>query len=75
MKVKITTEVDAKETDTKGLHSYVVALVVGGIMEQPEFSYNNYQIIKADSPEEARYKYNAINNCNFYYGHVVEQLS
>ena len=75
MKVKITTEVDAKETDTKGLHSYVVALAVGGVIEQPEVSYNNYQIIKADSPKEACSKYNVINNCNFYYGHVVEQLS
>lgn len=75
MKVKITTEVDAKETNTKGLHSYVVALAIGGVMEHPEVSYNNYQIIKADSPEEARNKYNDINNCNFYYGCVIEQLS
>lgn len=75
MKVNLLTEVDVRETDTKGLYSYVVALKCGGIMEDPEIYYTNYQLIKADSEEEAYEKYNKINNCSFYYGCVLKKLS
>ena len=61
MKVSIIKEVDAKVTDTKGEHSYVVALCCGGLMEDPEIHYEDYQIIYADSTDEARKKYNEIN--------------
>lgn len=74
MKISIIKEVDAKVTDTKGEHSYVVALCCGGLMEDPEIHYEDYQIIYADSADEARKKYNEINKCSYYYGSVIRQI-
>lgn len=50
---------------------YLVALQVGGIMEQPHFTYQDIQEIEADS--EAVKLYNSRNNCNYFYGTVVGQ--
>lgn len=75
MKVELSTEVDVRETNTQGSHSYIVALKSGGIMEDPTIRYSDYQLINAESETEACEKYNTINNCNFYYGYVVKQLS
>ena len=74
MKISIIKEVDAKVTDTKGEHSYVVALCCGGLMEDPEIHYEDYQIIYADSTDEAWKKYNEINKCSYYYGSVIRQI-
>ena len=74
MKVNITTEVEAKESNTQGKHAYVVALCCGGLMESPEIYYEDYQVIYADSAEEARCKYNKINNCSYFYGEVMSQI-
>ena len=74
MKVKHTIEIEAKETNTQGTHAYLVAMCCGGIMEDPEIYYLNHQIILADSKKEAAEKYNEINKCNYYYGHVLEVL-
>lgn len=76
MKVTYKTEVtvDAKETNTQGQHAYVVALCCGGLMEDPEFHYHDYQIIRADSRDEARCKYNELNNCGYFYGSVMGQI-
>ena len=75
MKVELSTEVDVRETNTQGSHSYIVALMSGGIMEDPTIRYSDYQLINAESETEAREKYNRMNNCNFYYGHVIKQIS
>ena len=75
MKISIVKEVEAIETNTQGAHSYVVALMCGGLMEDPEIRYSDYQVIHADSEKEACEKYNRMNNCNFYYGHVIKQIS
>ena len=75
MKVKYMREIDAKETSTQGKHSYLVALRTGGVMEDPVIDYCNFQVIWADTAEEAREKYNKINNCSYYYGQVMEQIS
>lgn len=56
-------------------HTYLVATQEGGIMEDPQIRYTNQQVIKANSKEEAAQKYNAINNCSYYYGKVIKQLS
>ena len=61
MKVNIKTKIDAKEIDTQGKHAYVVALCCGGLMEDPKIHYEDYQIIRADSADEARQKYNKLN--------------
>lgn len=53
---------------------YLVALQVGGIMEHPEYTYQDYQIIEAKSRREAEDIYNKKNNCNYYYGSVIRVL-
>ena len=50
---------------------YLVATEVGGIMEQPHFTYENIQTIEADSESEAVQIYNKTNNCNYFYGIVI----
>lgn len=74
MKMCVPIEVDVKNTNTQGLHAYVVALCCGGVMEDPEFHYHNFQVIRADSAEEARRKYDELNNCSYYYGSVMSQI-
>lgn len=49
---------------------YLVALAVGGLMECPEITYQDYQEIEADSAEEARKIYKK-NNCDFFYPILV----
>lgn len=75
MKVELPIEVDVQETNTQGSHSYIVALRSGGIIEDPTIRYSDYQLINAESEKEACQKYNSINHCNFYYGHVIKQIS
>ena len=75
MKVKVTKEIEVEDTKTEGKHEYLVALRCGGLMESPEVYYEDYQVIRADNEQEAREKYNKINNCSYFYGHVIEQLS
>lgn len=53
---------------------YKVAMQCGGIMEQPGLYYENSQIIEANSPQEAEAIYNTRNNCNYYYGKVVDTI-
>lgn len=63
-----------KANITIGKHAYVVALCCGGLMEDPEIHYEDYQIIRADSAEEAQKKYNERNNCSYFYGEVMSQI-
>ena len=74
MKIIVPMEVDVKVRDTEGKHAYVVAECQGGLMEDPEFHYHNYQLIRADSPREAERKYNELNNCEYFYGSVMYQV-
>lgn len=74
MKMTVPIDVEVKVRDTKGEHAYVVALCCGGIMEDPEIHYENYQLIRADSAEEARRTYNFLNDCSYYYGSVIKQI-
>lgn len=55
-------------------HHYKVAMLCGGVMEDPNFYYEDEQIITAKSEKEAEEKYNKTNNCNYYYGKVLAQL-
>lgn len=50
---------------------YLVALQEGGIMERPQITLSNFQVIEANSRKEALAKYNTTNNCNYYYGTVL----
>lgn len=74
MKISIIKEVDAKESNTVGEHCYLVAVACGGVMEDPEIHYEDYQVIYADSADAARRKYNEINDCHYYYGSVIRQI-
>ena len=76
MNVKVRAEINmnVKETDTQGSHAYVVALCYGGVMEDPEFHYCNYQLVRAESEDEARKKYNELNNCSYFYGSVIGEV-
>lgn len=53
---------------------YLVALAVGGLMECPEITYENFQEIEANSPDEARKIYNEKNDCSFFYGEVIREI-
>lgn len=51
---------------------YLVGLLCGGLMENPEVTFSEpYNIIEANSKEEARKIYNQINKCNYFYGSVM----
>lgn len=62
----------SKETDN--MKKYLVGLAVGGLMEQPEITYHDKQVIKAVSSEEAVKIYNRKNKCDFYYGHCLGEI-
>lgn len=67
------TAINVKETDTTGENAYLVALLCGGVMEDPDLHYEDYQIIRADSGKEAVEKYNKLNQCSYYYGELVAE--
>lgn len=50
------------------MNKYLVALSVGGLMEMPGITYQDFNIIEADSQDEAREKYNKKHNCSYFYG-------
>ena len=74
MKITIPVEIEVEKTYGSGKHAYVVAECRGGIMEDPEFHYHNYQLIRADSADEAVRAYNFINDCQYFYGCVMHQV-
>lgn len=49
-------------------NKYLVATWVGGVMENPEITYEKFQVIEANDPKEACEIYNQRNNCVYYYG-------
>ncbi len=50
---------------------FTVAECRGGIMEDPDFHYHNYQDIIAYTDKEAIKIYNKKNNCDYYYGSII----
>lgn len=50
------------------MNKYLVALSVGGTMEIPEITYQNFDIIEANDQDKAMEKYNKIHNCSYFYG-------
>lgn len=50
---------------------YLVALQCGGVMEEPDYSYDDFQIVVADNPTQARKIYNNANNCSYYWGTTI----
>ena len=66
--------IPVKEILSEGENRYLVAQLCGGVMEDPDMHYRNFQIIRADSEIEAKSKYDEINNCQYYYGNVIRRL-
>lgn len=64
-------KIEAEETGTEGSKSFVVCLACGGEMGAPEYTYSDFQIIKASTKEEAVYKYNDINDCVYFKGRCI----
>jgi len=54
---------------------FLVALSTGGIMEQPELSYSNFQLIEAASAKKAKEIYNIKNNCSYFYGEPIAKVN
>jgi hypothetical protein len=50
------------------MNLYLIALATGGIMESKKIEYSDFQVISANTKQEALDKYNKINNCDFFYG-------
>lgn len=50
---------------------YLVALKTGGLMEDPQIHYQDFQIIYASTEQEALQIYNTKNNCSYFYGEVI----
>lgn len=63
-----------KEKEDGKEHGYEVAMLCGGVMEDPNFHYENHQIITAKSEKEAKEKYDRLNNCSYYYGEVLGKI-
>ena len=49
------------------MKEYLISLQCGGSMEDPELHYEKHEIIKANTPEEAKAIYNENHNCSYYY--------
>ena len=66
-----TNPINAEEKKTFGEHAYLVALLCGGEMGDPDYHHEEFQIIRADSPEEAKKTYDKINGCRYFKGNVI----
>lgn len=77
IKLRVVDEVpiEAKDTDTIGDFDFLVATLCGGIPEDPEFHYESYQVIHADTKEQAVKMYNTLNKCNYYYGECIGMIN
>lgn len=53
------------------MKKFLVALAVGDLMEPTNYNYSNYQIIEAETPEEACRIYNEKNTCFELYGRCL----
>lgn len=55
------------------LNKYLVALRVGGVMELPEISYMNFEVIEAISAEKAEEIYNKKHDCSYFYAECLAE--
>lgn len=56
------------------MRHFLVASKSGVKTDGTELDLNNYQIIEAETPKEAREIYDKINKCKFTYGLVIGEL-
>lgn len=53
------------------MKKYIVGLSTGGLMECPQITYERFQVIDAETPKEAKDKYDEINNCGYFWGRTI----
>ena len=53
------------------MKKYIVGLSIGRLMECPQITYERFQVIDAETPKEAKDKYDEINNCSYFYGRTI----
>lgn len=56
------------------MNKYLVALTAGGLMEMPELTYSDFEIIEASTRKDAVEQYNTKHNCNFFYGSCMAEI-
>ena len=57
------------------MKKFLVATANGGLMEQPEITYDDYQIIEANDSDEACEIYDRKNNCSFFHGECIGEYN
>ena len=50
------------------MNKYLIALAVGGLMEMPDFTYSDFDVIEANSRNDAISIYNIKHKCSYFYG-------
>ena len=50
---------------------FLVATMVGGLMEMPKISYENFDIIEAENEDQACAIYNEKYGCSYFYGSCI----
>ncbi len=56
------------------MNKYLIAEAQGGLMEMPDFTYVNPEIIIANTKEEAIKIYNEKHKCTYFYGTCLGEL-
>lgn len=56
------------------MKKYIVALESGGLQEDPNLKYSEYEIIEANDANEAQKKYNTMKKCNFFEGMTIGEV-
>ena len=49
------------------MKQYLIGLSCGGLMEDPDTHYEEYEVIEAETPKEAETIYNKKHNCSYFY--------
>ena len=55
------------------MNKYLIATREGGLMECPQITYRNYQVVEAPSRKEALESYNSTNNCTYFHGTTMAE--
>ena len=55
---------------------YLMGTAVGGLMEMPDWRFDSpFDIIEADSVEDAVREYNKRHNCSYFYGYPMCEIT
>lgn len=57
------------------MKKFLVALAVGGIMEQPDYTYTDKEVIEAIDRKSAEDIYNKKHNCSYFYAKCLGEVA